>query len=122
MRQMEAANGLIALSPANDADYMRELKSCIRFGKPVVLKELGESLDMALDPLLLKETFKKGATVYIDIGNETIEYSPSFRLYLMSNLANPHYMPEAAIKVTLINFMITQAGLEDQVLGRTVSP
>jgi dynein heavy chain len=30
---------------------------------------------------------------------------------------NPHYLPEISTKVTLINFMITYEGLNDQLLG-----
>jgi hypothetical protein len=40
--------------------------------------------------------------------------------YMTTNLANPHYMPETAVKVTLINFMITEEGLREQILGKTV--
>lgn len=39
------------------------------------------------------------------------------RLYLTSKLRNPHYLPEVSVKVTLLNFMITPVGLEDQLLN-----
>ena len=45
----------------------------------------------------------------------------SFRFYLTTNLANPHYLPEVSIKVTLTNFMITPEGLSDQLLGIVVA-
>ena len=32
-------------------------------------------------------------------------------------MANPHYLPEIFIKVTVINFSITFEGLQDQLLG-----
>ena len=35
---------------------------------------------------------------------------------MTSKLANPHYLPEVCIKVTLINFTVTMQGLEDQLL------
>ena len=34
-----------------------------------------------------------------------------------TKLPNPHYAPEVCVKVTLLNFAITQVGLEDQLLG-----
>ena len=35
----------------------------------------------------------------------------------MSNLNNPHYLPEVLTKVTLLNFTITYEGLKDQMLS-----
>jgi len=49
------------------------------------------------------------------LGDSTIEYSSDFRFYITSKLRNPHYLPETAVKVTLLNFMITIDGLSDQV-------
>lgn len=45
----------------------------------------------------------------------------SFRFYMTTKLRNPHYLPEVAVKVTLLNFMITTQGLQDQLLGITVA-
>jgi hypothetical protein len=50
-----------------------------------------------------------------------VEFSESFRFYITTTLRNPHYLPEVAVKVTLLNFMITQDGLSDQMLGVTVA-
>jgi len=46
-----------------------------------------------------------------------IEYSADFRFYMTTRLRNPHYLPEISVKVTLLNFMITSQGLQDQLLG-----
>ena len=43
------------------------------------------------------------------------------RFYITTKLRNPHYLPEVAVKVTLLNFMITPVGLEDQLLGIVVA-
>ena len=40
-----------------------------------------------------------------------------FKLFMTSKMPNPHYLPEVAIKTTIINFTVTMEGLEDQLLG-----
>ena len=46
-----------------------------------------------------------------------MEYNEDFFFYLTTKLRNPHYLPEICTKVTLLNFMITSEGLNDQLLG-----
>ena len=57
----------------------------------------------------------------IRLGENIIEYSKEFRFYITTKLRNPHYLPEVATKVTLLNFVITPEGLEDQLLGIVVA-
>lgn len=56
----------------------------------------------------------------IKIGDKEIDYDPKFRLILHTKLANPHYKPEMQAQTTLINFTVTQDGLEEQLLGEVV--
>lgn len=51
------------------------------------------------------------------MGESVIEYSLDFRFYITTKLRNPHYLPELSTKVTILNFMITYEGLNDQLLG-----
>ena len=43
------------------------------------------------------------------------------RLYLQTKLANPHYPPEIAAQTTMVNFGVTEAGLEEQLLALVVA-
>lgn len=54
------------------------------------------------------------------IGETEVEYDPNFRLYLQTKLSNPHYKPEIAAQTTLLNFCVTEKGLEDQLLALVV--
>lgn len=62
-----------------------------------------------------------GGVECIKLGDRVIEYSADFRFYITTRLKNPHYLPEVATKVSLLNFMITPEGLEDQLLGIVVA-
>lgn len=74
-----------------------------------------------MEPLLLKQVFKQAGAMCIRLGDSTIEYSQDFKFYITTKLRNPHYLPETAVKVTLLNFMITPEGLQDQLLGIVVA-
>mmetsp|Transcript_3023 Transcript_3023/g.9072 ORF Transcript_3023/g.9072 Transcript_3023/m.9072 type:complete len:4073 (+) Transcript_3023:47-12265(+) len=120
IRKKEEEAGLLVIK-LTQSDYLRTLENAIQFGKPVMCENVLEALDPALEPLLVKQTFKQAGVECIRLGDATIEYSQDFKFYITSKLRNPHYLPELQVKVTLLNFMITPAGLEDQLLGIVVA-
>eukprot|EP00762_Andalucia_godoyi_P000179 ANDGO_02454.mRNA.1 Dynein-1-beta heavy chain len=120
IRNMERSSKMITIR-LSDSNFLRTLENAVRFGTPVLLENVGEELDPSLEPLLLKQTFKQGGVPCIRLGDATVEFSADFRLYITTKLRNPHYLPELSTKVTLINFMITPEGLEDQLLGTVVA-
>uniref|UniRef100_A0A3B5R7T6 Dynein axonemal heavy chain 3 n=1 Tax=Xiphophorus maculatus TaxID=8083 RepID=A0A3B5R7T6_XIPMA len=116
VKNMEKANNL-AVIKQSDGNYVRILENCIQFGKPVLMEHLGEELDPVLESVLLKQTFRQQGVEYMKIGENVVEYSKEFLFYMTTGLRNPHYLPEVAVKVCLLNFMITPQGLQDQLLG-----
>jgi dynein heavy chain len=54
------------------------------------------------------------------LGDTDVPYNDDFKLLITTKLANPHYLPEICIKVTVINFTVTPEGLEDQLLVEVV--
>eukprot|EP00163_Fabomonas_tropica_P006841 TRINITY_DN1642_c0_g2_i1.p1 TRINITY_DN1642_c0_g2~~TRINITY_DN1642_c0_g2_i1.p1 ORF type:complete len:1585 (+),score=560.99 TRINITY_DN1642_c0_g2_i1:482-4756(+) len=119
IKSMEKENKLLVVKLTN-SDFVRTLEHAVQFGTPVLIEDVGEELDPTLEPLLKRETFKQGASLLIRIGDSTLEYEPDFRLYISTNLPNPKYTPETAVKVLLLNFTITSDALQDQLLGITV--
>lgn len=116
IKQLEKENKL-SIVKLSDANYMRIMENSIQFGTPVLLENVAEELDPILDPVLQKLTFKQQGVEYIRLGDNVIEYSHDFKLYITTRLRNPHYLPEVSVKVCLLNFMITPQGLQDQLLG-----
>jgi dynein heavy chain len=108
-------NGLDVVKQS-EKNFLRTLENGVRFGKWVLLENVGEELDAALEPVLLQLLFKQGGQEMMKIGDNTIPYNDAFRFYLTSKLPNPHYPPEVCVKVTLLNFTITMSGLEEQLL------
>ncbi|KAG7458844.1 hypothetical protein MATL_G00224900 [Megalops atlanticus] len=119
IRSKETKNGLMVIK-LTDSGFLRTLENAIRLGLPVLLEELKETLDPALEPILLKQTFVTGGRTLIRLGDSDIDYDKNFRFYMTTKMANPHYLPEVCIKVTIINFTVTKSGLEDQLLSDVV--
>ncbi|XP_047524724.1 dynein axonemal heavy chain 6 [Pieris napi] len=119
IKSMEKENGL-QITKLVDSGYLRILENCIRLGWPMLIEDLGEQLEATLSPVLLKQTFLQAGRLLIHLGDSDIEYDTNFRLYLTTKLANPHYLPEICIQVTLVNFTVTLSGLEEQLLADVV--
>lgn len=99
--------------------YLDVIERAISDGECVLIENIGETVDPVLDPLLGRNTIRKGR--YIKMGDKEVEYSSNFRLLLHTKLANPHYKPEMQAQTTLINFTVTVDGLEDQLLADVVA-
>ena len=111
----------LRLIKLTQSDFLRVLEQSIRVGIPVLLENVQESLDPALDPVLLKQTYKSQGRTLIRLGDTDVDYSDEFKLYITSTNSNPHYTPEVCIKVTVVNFTVTFEGLEDQLLADVAS-
>jgi len=120
IKNMQRDNSLQVIK-LSEADFLRTLETGIRFGQPVLLENVEEELDPAIEPVLLRQVFKKQGMMVLRLGDTDVPYSDDFRFYITTKLANPHYMPEVCVKVTVINFTVTKRGLEDQLLVDVVA-
>ena len=121
VRNSERENN-VKIVKITSPDLLRSLENCMQFGTPLLLEGVDEWLDPILDPILTRQTIKQpGGTLCIKLGDSIVEYCPDFRLYISTRIRNPHFLPETSVKVTLINFMITNEGLADQLLGIVVA-
>jgi len=115
IRNMYASKNLQIIK-LSEKDFLRTLENGIRYGAPVLLENVGQQLDPSLEPVLLKQVFKRAGQNLLRLGDTDVPYSDEFKFMITTKLANPHYMPEVCIKVTIINFTVTMKGLEDQLL------
>lgn len=98
-------------------DYIKTLESALQFGKPVLLQNVAETLDPALNPILKKAIIFQAGQQLIKFNDKMISYNSAFRFYITTKLSNPHYPPEISTKTTLVNFAIKESGLQAQLLG-----
>lgn len=116
IRNMEKENEII-ITKMSDPQLVRILENAIVSGIPVLIEEVGETIDPSLNPVLAQSFYTQGTRTMMRFGDNDIEYHPSFKLYMTSKLSNPHYLPEVCIQVTLINFLVSMSGLENQLLA-----
>jgi dynein heavy chain len=105
----------------NEATFVRTIENAISFGSPVLLENVPVELDPVLESILARQVIKSGGVNTIRVGDTYVEYDERFKLYITTKLPNPHYPPEICVQVNLLNFVATQEGLEDQMLGIVVA-
>jgi dynein heavy chain len=67
------------------------------------------------------QKFQKAGTGFkVKFLEKTIDVSRDFKLYITSKLNNPHFTPEITARTVLLNFIVTQEGLEDQMTNIVV--
>ncbi|CAE7333776.1 ODA11, partial [Symbiodinium sp. CCMP2456] len=88
----------------------------IETGKSVLVENMGEHIDAVLQPVIARNTIKRGARQVLKLGDKEISYNDKFRLFMQTKLSNPHYPPEIQAECTVINFTVTEQGLQDQLL------
>ena len=120
IKEREAKNNLqvVRMGAPKTADIMEK---AIENGTSVLIENMGESIDAVLMPTVTRATYKKGRSLYVKMGDKDVEYHKNFKLFLHTKMSNPHYPPEIQAETTLINFTVTQDGLEDQLLALVVN-
>jgi dynein heavy chain len=118
IRSMERAS--LRVVDLKMRDFLREIEHAVQYGMPVLIQNVLEELDPALEPLMGKQILKVGSREVIRIGDKDLDYSHDFKLYITTKLSNPHYTPEISTKATVVNFSVKREGLEAQLLGIVV--
>jgi dynein heavy chain len=104
----------------NDSDFLKHLELAINFGFPYLFENIDEFIDPVINTVLDKSISVQGTRRFIKLGDKEVDWDPSFRLYMTTKLSNPHYSPEVFGKTLIINFTVTQQGLEAQLLNVVV--
>lgn len=99
-----------------DSNFLKTLASAIRFGTPLLVQDV-ESIDPVLNPVLNREIQRTGGRSLIRLGNEDIDFSPKFLIILLTRNPTAKFSPDLCSRVTTVNFTITPASLESQVLS-----
>ncbi|XP_076299453.1 dynein axonemal heavy chain 10-like [Lasioglossum baleicum] len=102
-----------------DSDFLKQVELAIKYGLPVLFQDVDE-VDPVLDNVLSKTIQNDSGRTFILLGDKEVDYDPKFRMYLTTKISNPMFDPALYAKATVINYMVTLGGLEDQLLSVVV--
>nr|XP_024218054.1 dynein heavy chain 7, axonemal isoform X1 [Halyomorpha halys] len=102
-------------------NYMPLVERALQDGKTLLLEDIGETIDGALDPLIKQQFFDEGRIRFIALGDNVVLVHKNFRFYVTTKLMNPSFMPEVYNQLTVINFTLTIEGLTDQILSTIIA-
>ncbi|EPQ07948.1 Dynein heavy chain 6, axonemal [Myotis brandtii] len=119
IRQMEGPR--LQECSIRDSDYIRTIEKAMQTGGSVLLQDLPETLPPSLKAILKKDIYQRRGHSFIRVNDSEIEYNSKFRLYLSTEIDNPHFPPAVYNSVSVINFTVTFQGLQDQLLSTIVT-
>nr|8FD6_A Chain A, Cytoplasmic dynein 1 heavy chain 1,Serine--tRNA ligase [synthetic construct]8FDT_A Chain A, Cytoplasmic dynein 1 heavy chain 1,Serine--tRNA ligase [synthetic construct]8FDU_A Chain A, Cytoplasmic dynein 1 heavy chain 1,Serine--tRNA ligase [synthetic construct] len=102
-----------------DDAFRKNLESALRFGNPLLVQDV-ESYDPVLNPVLNREVRRTGGRVLITLGDQDIDLSPSFVIFLSTRDPTVEFPPDLCSRVTFVNFTVTRSSLQSQCLNEVL--
>ena len=103
-----------------DPKIKDKLEFALQEGKAFVVLGVEQEIDPLFDPVLGKQFVQKGRRFIITISDKQMDYDPHFFAYFITRLPNPSFSPELQAKAMVVDFTVTQKGLEEQLLGNVI--
>ncbi len=126
IRKKEESHNLQVIRLTGMADakeskkIMQKFEVAIESGTSIMIENMEEEVNAVVMPVIAKNYIVKGKNKILPLGDKQLNYNDGFRLFLQTKLSNPHFPPEIQAETTMINFAVTEEGLEDQLLAHVV--
>jgi len=121
IRNKEASNmPIFGQTTLTDPKLKDKLEGCMSDGLALLIIGVEEEIDPMLDPVLEKQFTLKGKRKIVTVSDKQMDYDDKFMMYFITRLPNPNFSPELQAKTNVVDFTVTQKGLEEQLLGKVI--
>ena len=97
---------------------MKEVADSIQLGIPILITNIEETIERQLDPILQKDYTVEGNRLYLQLGDDKIfVHKNRLDLFFTSKTSNPKFSPDIFIRTAVINFVVSNQGVEDLLLN-----
>jgi dynein heavy chain len=103
-----------------DTKLKDKLEFCMGDGLALIIVGVEEEIDPMLDPVLEKQLITKGKRKFVSVSDKVMDYDMKFMMYFITRLPNPSFSPELQAKTNVVDFTVTQKGLEEQLLSKVI--
>ncbi|KAI3646052.1 hypothetical protein MP228_008980 [Amoeboaphelidium protococcarum] len=102
-----------------DQSFPKVLETSVRFGRFLIVKD-AENFDPLVLPLLNDEVKNVNGRKMVRLGKQDVDLSSQFKLVLYSSSRDNQWTPNICSKVSIVNFSITKANVQAQILDLLV--
>ncbi|KYK67573.1 ATPase family associated with various cellular activities (AAA) domain-containing protein, partial [Toxoplasma gondii TgCatPRC2] len=113
----ENDKGFDLMLRSDSPSFLDGLANAVNMGARILVELADDFLDPAVGPFLAQPVSSAPLTL---AGGSRVAWNPHFRLVFVTPHATPSFGPAVYARVTVINFAITPAGLEEQLLIEAV--
>lgn len=121
IKRQHLNNSRFEVASFSDPDFLKRLEFSIQYGNPFLFEGVDEFIDPVIDSILDPQFRIDSGQRMIRIGDKDIPWDNNFKLYLCTKLSNPNYPAEVFGKTIVINYGVTEDGLESQLLNFVVA-
>lgn len=100
--------------------FLKTIENCLRLGIPVIIKD-AENYDSIIENVINKEYKQKDGRTLVSLGDQDIDISPNFKMFIYTQSSSTVFNGNICSRVTFVNFTITQASLQNQLIDIILS-